>query len=226
MAAALQHIGIILDGNRRFAQKNMLNPLTGHEHGVKVVWDFFEWAKELRIKEVTMFAFSTENFKRSKVEVDYLLKLFVTEFDKLIKSGRLERDKIKIRFIGRLHMFDKKLRDKMEELVRYTKNFDGLTANFLMAYGGRAEIIDAANSLIKKGVKKIDEETLSKNLSLQSEPDLIIRTSEQRLSNFLLWQCAYSEIIFLPDKLWPEFTKQDLVNCIEDFNSRQRRFGK
>ncbi len=226
MASTLQHIGIILDGNRRFAQKNKLNPLTGHEHGVKVVWDFFEWAKELRIKEVTMFAFSTENFKRSKIEVDYLLRLFLTEFDKLIKSGRLERDKIKIRFIGRLHMFDKKLQDKMNELTDYTKNFNGVTANFCMAYGGRAEIIDAVNSLIKKGAKKIDERTLSKNLSLPSEPDLIIRTSEQRLSNFLLWQCAYSEIIFLPDKLWPEFTKHDLVDCIEDFNSRQRRFGK
>ncbi|MFH0752115.1 MAG: polyprenyl diphosphate synthase [archaeon] len=226
MTSSLKHLGIILDGNRRFAKKNKLNPLTGHEHGVKVVWDFFEWAKELGIKEVTMYAFSTENFKRSKIEVNYLLKLFFTEFDKLLASGRLENDKIKVNFVGRLNLFDKKLQNKMKEMMEQTKNYKGITANFCMAYGGRAEIVDSVNNLIKKGVKKVDENMISKNLSLQSSPDLIIRTSEQRLSNFLLWQCAYSEIMFLPKMLWPEFTKKDLIKCIGNFNSRQRRFGK
>jgi len=221
-----KHIGIILDGNRRYAKKNKLNPLSGHEYGVQRVWDIFDWAKELGIKELTFYAFSTENFKRDKTEVDYLMNVFYREFDKLLKSGKLEKNKIKIRFIGRLYMFDKKIQEKMKEITNHTKDFDGFTSNFCMAYGGRAEIVDAVNRLIEKGVKKIDEEMIFQNLYLQSEPDLIIRTSEQRLSNFLMWQSAYSEIIFLPDKLWPEFTKEDLVACIEEFERRTRRFGK
>ncbi len=220
------HIGIILDGNRRYAKKNKLNLLKGHDYGVQRVWDLFDWAKELGIKELTFYAFSTENFKRDKKEVEYLMGLFFQEFDKLLKSGKLEKNKIKIQFIGRLYMFDEKLKSKMEELMDFTKDFDGFTANFCMAYGGRAEIVDAVNRLIEKGVKKVDEEMIFKNLYLQSEPDLVIRTSEQRISNFLMWQSAYSEIIFLPDKLWPEFAKQDLVDCIEEFKRRERRYGK
>lgn len=226
MTGELKHLGIILDGNRRFAKKNKLNPLTGHEHGMKVVWDFFDWAKELGIKEVTMYAFSTENFKRTKAEVDYILKLFLREFDKLLKSGKLEKEKIKITFIGRLNMFPQKLQNKMKEMMEHTKNFNEMAANFCMGYGGRYEIIDAVNNIIKKGIKEADEKTITENLYLQSEPELIIRTSEQRLSNFLIWQSAYSEITFLPELLWPEFTKQDLARCVEDFSSRQRRFGK
>ena len=122
-------------------------------------------------------------------------------------------------------MFEKKLHDKMDEMMEETKNYSNLTANFCMAYGGRAEIVDAVNKLIKNK-KEITEQNITNNLYLSSEPELIIRTSEQRLSNFLMWQGAYSEIIFLPNKLWPEFTKQDLIDCVEEFNSRQRRFGK
>ncbi|MDP2909238.1 MAG: polyprenyl diphosphate synthase, partial [Nanoarchaeota archaeon] len=137
------HVGIVLDGNRRFAKKNKLNPLKGHEYGVQMVWDLFDWAKELGIKELTLYAFSTENFRRNKEEVEYLMKLFFREFDKLLKSGKLEKNRIKVRFIGRLYMFNDKLRAKMEELGGYTKDFDGFTANFCMAYGGRCEIVDA-----------------------------------------------------------------------------------
>lgn len=221
-----RHVGIILDGNRRFSKKHGLNPFDGHKYGVETVWNLFDWAKELGLKEISLYAFSTENFRRNKDEVDYLMNIFLTEFDKLLKSGKLEKNRIKIRFIGRLHMFDDKLRSKMEELMEYTEEFDDFTANFCMAYGGRIEIVDAVNRLIKQGVKEVDEEMISKNLYLSSEPDLIIRTSEQRLSNFLMWQSAYSEIIFLPDKLWPEFSKQDLIACVEEFRRRARRFGK
>ncbi len=226
MDTKLKHLGLILDGNRRYAKKHNLNPLSGHDYGIKVVWDLFDWCKELDIREVSMYAFSTENFSRQKTEVNYLMKLFLNEFDKLLKSGKLGREKIKLRFIGRLEMFPQKLQDKMQALMNCTKDFKEFTANFCMAYGGRAEIVDAVNRLISQGAKKIDEEAISENLYLQSEPDLVIRTSEQRLSNFLMWQSAYSEIIFLPDKLWPEFTKQDLTACVDEFNSRQRRFGK
>jgi len=222
----LKHVGIILDGNRRFAKKSNLGPLKGHEYGVKTVWDIFDWAKDLGIKELTLYAFSTENFKRSKREVEYLMDIFLREFDKLMKSGNLEKNEIRIRFVGRLQMFDENLRNKMEELMDYTKDFDNFTANFCMAYGGRLEIVDSVNKLIKQGVKEVDEDMIFKNLYLQSEPDLIIRTSEQRISNFLMWQSAYSEIIFLPDKLWPEFTKQDLIDCVEEFKRRKRRYGK
>lgn len=220
------HVAVIIDGNRRYARKHNLNPLSGHEYGVKIVWDLFDWARDLSIKELTLYAFSTENFKRDKIEVDYLMKVFLKEFDKLLKSGKLEKHRIKIRFLGRLHLFDKKVRDKMEELMKYTKDFDSFVANFCMAYGGRAEIVDTVNKLMKQGVEGVDEGLIFKNLYLQSEPDLIIRTSEQRLSNFLVWQGAYSEVIFLPEVLWPEFSRQDLVNCVEEFKRRKRRFGK
>ena len=226
METKLNHLGIILDGNRRFAKKNNINPLKGHEYGAQTVWNLFKWAKELGIKELSLYAFSTENFKRSKIEVEYLMNVFLKEFDKLLKSGNLEKNRIKVRFIGRLHMFDKKIQEKMKELMEHTKDFDSFIANFCMAYGGRAEIVDAVNKLIKQGVKEVDETMIFENLYLPSEPDLIVRTSEQRLSNFLMWQGAYSEIMFLPDKLWPEFTKQDLVDCVEEFKSRKRRYGK
>ena len=226
METKLNHLGIILDGNRRFAKKNNINPLKGHEYGAQTVWNLFNWAKELGIKELSLYAFSTENFKRSKIEVEYLMNVFLKEFDKLLKSGNLEKNRIKVRFIGRLHMFDKKIQEKMKELMEHTKDFDSFIANFCMAYGGRAEIVDAVNKLIKQGVKEVDETMIFENLYLPSEPDLIVRTSEQRLSNFLMWQGAYSEIMFLPDKLWPEFTKQDLVDCVEEFKSRKRRYGK
>ncbi len=226
MVVGPKHIGIILDGNRRYARKNKINPLRGHEFGAKTVLDLFDWAKELGIKELTLYTFSTENFKRSKLEVDTLMRIFLKEADELISSGRLEKNRINIRFIGRLHLFNKKVRDKMEELMNLTKDFDSFKVNFCMAYGGRAEIIDAVNDLLKRGISKVDETIFQKSLYLNSEPDLIVRTSEQRLSNFLLWQSAYSEILFLPDKLWPEFSKEDLIFCVNEFKRRKRRFGK
>lgn len=226
MESKLNHVGVILDGNRRFARKKKLNLLKGHEYGLETVRNLFDWAKELGIKELTLYTFSTENFKRSKREVDFLMKIFLKEADKLLKSEKLEKDKIKIRFIGRLYMFDKAIQDKLKAVMERTKDFDEFTVNFCMAYGGRTEIVDSVNRLISQGVKEVDEDAIFNNLYLQSEPDLIIRTSEQRISNFLMWQSAYSEIIFLPDKLWPEFTKQDLINCVEEFKKRKRRFGE
>jgi len=220
-----KHIGIILDGNRRFSKKNNLNPLSGHEHGVQTVWNLFDWAKELNINELTLYAFSTENFNRNKEEVDYLMGVFLKEFDKLLNSGKLEKDEIRVRFLGRLCLFKDDIKGKMEELMDKTKDYDNFKVNFCMAYGGRAEIVDAVNNIIEKGINKVDENLISENLYLKSEPDLIIRTSEQRLSNFLIWQGTYSEIIFLPDLLWPEFSKEDLVDCVEEFKRRKRRFG-
>ncbi len=228
--AALRHVGIILDGNRRFAKRLMLKPFMGHDWGAKKVKALLEWCKEEGIKEVTLFAFSLENFDRPKREFDYLVRLFEDEFKKTLSDPLLYKDRIKIRFIGRTWLFPQSIYKLMLELMEKTKDHDQYTVNFAMAYDGRAEIVDAAKRLfekIKNGeAQEINEDEFSKCLYNRSYPDLIIRTSESRLSGFLLWQSSYSEIIFLPDKLWPEFTKDDFISCIEEYKKRQRRFGK
>src|SRR3989338_4964903 len=201
-----RHIGIILDGNRRFAQRLMLKPWKGHEWGAKKLEHLFEWCKEYGVKELTLYAFSVENFDRSK-------------------------KKVRFNMIGRIWMFPKDLQERMHKLMELTKNYTDYIVNFAMAYGGRAEVIDATKKIaeqVKKNkikVEDINEQVFSENLYMQDEPDLIIRTSESRLSGFLPWQSTYSEIIFLPDTLWPEFEKKDFIACINEFQKRQRRYG-
>jgi tritrans,polycis-undecaprenyl-diphosphate synthase [geranylgeranyl-diphosphate specific] len=227
-----KHIGIILDGNRRFSKKLMLKPWMGHEWGAKKVEKLFDWVKEIGIKEVTLYAFSVENFNRPKKEFEFLMKVFDDEFGRLLKDERLHKDKVRINFIGRIWMFPKEIHEKMKKLMEMTKNYDNYIFNFAMAYGGRAEIIDATKKIaekIKKGelnVDEINEEVFRKELYMESEPDLVIRTSgEQRTSGFLLWQGSYAEFYFC-EKLWPEFEKEDLLKAINDYNNRERRFGK
>ncbi|MBS3149541.1 di-trans,poly-cis-decaprenylcistransferase [Candidatus Woesearchaeota archaeon] len=227
-----RHIGIIIDGNRRFAKKLMLKPWMGHEWGAKKVEQLFDWCKDLNIKELTLYAFSLENFNRPKEEFDYLMNVFYHEFERLEKDPRIDENKIRIRFIGRTWKFNQELQDVMKRIEEKTKKYTSYNINFAMAYSGRAEIIDAVKKLgnnIKNGeisVDEINEEVFSKNLYLTSEPDLIIRTGgEKRLSGFLLWQGSYAEFIFF-DKMWPEFEKHDLISAVEEFNKRQRRFGQ
>ncbi|HUS50134.1 MAG TPA: polyprenyl diphosphate synthase [Candidatus Paceibacterota bacterium] len=221
----LRHVGIILDGNRRFSKRLMLKPLKGHEYGAKKVERLFDWVKELGIKELTLYCFSLENFNRPKKEFDYLMNLFKKEFSKLKNDKRIHRNKIKIRFIGKKELFDKELQRIIKELEDVTRKYSRYKINFAFGYGGRQEIIWAVKNLVKRR-KKINEKNLQKELWLGNEPDLIIRTGgEKRTSNFLPWQSIYSEWFFL-DKMWPEFTKQDLVKCIEEFKKRKRRFGK
>ena len=227
-----KHIGIILDGNRRFAKKLMMEPWRGHELGAEKIEKLFDWCKELRIKEMTLYCFSLENFNRPKKEFDFLMKIFKKEFSKLKQDKRLHEDKIKLRFIGKIELFDSEIQRLVKDLEEMTKDYNNYTINFAFAYGGREEIIDVTKKVaeqVKAGkldINDIDEGVFKRNLWLNSEPDLIIRTSESRLSGFLLFQSAYSEIIFLPEKLWPEFTKQDLLDCIEEYKKRSRRFGK
>jgi tritrans,polycis-undecaprenyl-diphosphate synthase [geranylgeranyl-diphosphate specific] len=219
------HIGIVLDGNRRFAKKLMKQPWKGHEEGAKRVEELLDWCKELRIKELTLYCFSLENFNRAKEEVDFLMKLFKKEFERLEKDKRIEENKVRIRFIGQKELLNKELQDLTKRIEEKTKNNKDYTINFAIAYGGRQEIIDAVKKLIECK-KEVNETNFKQCLSLKNEPDLIIRTGgEIRTSNFLPWQSVYSEWIFV-DKMWPEFTKQDLVNAIEEFNRRQRRFGR
>ncbi|MAG52700.1 MAG: di-trans,poly-cis-decaprenylcistransferase [Nanoarchaeota archaeon] len=226
-----KHVGIIIDGNRRFAKRLMLKPWKGHEWGAKKFEKLLEWSQEYKIKELTLYTFSIENFDRPQNEFNYLMKLFEKEAISLLKDKRLQENGIKINFIGRIHKFPRHIQGLMHEIMNLTKENSNYIVNMAMAYGGRAEIIDATKKIsqqIKEGklnIEDINEEVFNKNIYLESEPDLIIRTSESRLSGFLLWQSSYAEIIFLPEVLWPEFSKEHFTQCLEEYSKRKRRFG-
>ncbi|MBR9691517.1 di-trans,poly-cis-decaprenylcistransferase [Candidatus Woesearchaeota archaeon] len=232
MAEKPRHIGIILDGNRRFAKRLMKEPWKGHEYGAKKIGKLLDWCQEVGIKEMTLYAFSMQNFNRPKIEFNYLMKIFKEFFDNEEYNNKIHSNKIKIKFIGRIHLFPKDVYEKMKELEEATKDYDDYTINFAMAYGGREEIIDGIKKLgrnIEDGkinASELNEEVFEKFLYMNSEPDLIIRTGgDHRTSNFLAWQGVYAEWFFL-EKMWPEFEKEDLMKCIEDFSNRERRFGK
>lgn len=226
---APKHIGIILDGNRRYAKKLGLQPWKGHEFGIKKLEELLKWCQELGIKELTLYSFSTENFKRGKREKDFLFNIFKREFGNMKRREDIFRNNIRINVIGRLHMFPKGIRKAMLDIMEKTRKHKRFVVNFAMAYGGRQEIVDALKKIIKKSKKlkpsQINEKVITRNLYLKSEPDLVIRPGgETRTSNFLTWQSVYSEWVFIK-RLWPEFTKKDLVKCVEEFNKRERRFG-
>lgn len=225
-----RHIAIILDGNRRYARKIGLKPWKGHEFGVKKLEQLLEWCRELGIKELTLYSFSTENFKRTKQEKDFLFNIFKQEFNKLRYKEEIYKNKIRINVVGRLHMFPNDIQKSIKDIMKKTKKHNNFIVNFAMAYGGRQEIVDAFKKIIRNSKKLksdyIDEKMVSDNLYLKSEPDLVIRPGgEVRTSNFLTWQSVYSEWVFI-NKLWPEFTKGDLMKCINEFNKRERRFGE
>jgi len=221
----LEHLAVVIDGNRRWAKARNLRVWKGHEAGAETVDKLFNWCKELGIKETTVYVLSTENLKRDVLELNFLFDLFVRWFKKFKKDPRIKKDKVKIRFIGDLSLVPKNVAKLAKEIENSTKNYNNFIINFCFAYGGRLELLEAFNKLKnKKG--KITEKDIIENLWLSSEPDLIIRTGNQkRLSGFLPWQSTYSELIFL-DKMWPDFSKEDLISCIEEFKQRKRNFGK
>lgn len=229
------HVGIIMDGNRRFAQRLMLQPWKGHEWGAKKVEDVLEWTHELGIKTTSLYCLSYENFtSRPKNELDMLIKLFEREFSKKSTLEKFQRDNVRAKIIGKTELLPKKLQSILYRLEEETKNNTEYVVNFAIAYGGREEILDAARKIAieaKKGKidpKKLNEEVFGSFLLTKksTDPDLIIRTGgEKRISGFLLWQSAYSELFFT-DKMWPDFGKDDLVDALEDYHSRKRRFGK
>ena len=225
-----KHIAIILDGNRRYARKLGMQPWKGHEFGVKRLEELVKWCRELGIRELTLYAFSTENFDRTKTEKDFLFNIFRQEFGNMGCRKDIFENKVRINVIGRLGMFPKSIRNSMLDIMEKTKKQNKFIVNFAMAYGGRQEIADAFKKIIKnsKNLKpsQINENLITKNLYLKNEPDLVIRPGgEVRLSNFLIWQSTYSELFFI-DKLWPEFTKNDLIKILNEFKKRERRFGK
>jgi tritrans,polycis-undecaprenyl-diphosphate synthase [geranylgeranyl-diphosphate specific] len=227
-----KHVAIILDGNRRFAKKLMLKPWKGHEWGAKKVEQLLEWLKEFGIDEITLYAFSMQNFNRPKEEFNFLMNIFKEMCESLLTDKRVEENDIRVRFIGRIGLFPKDLTELMHQVMEKTKNNTQHTINLAMAYGGREEIIDAVIALskdVKEGKvtpEQVNEALLKSYLYMPDEPELIIRTGgEKRTSNFLPWQGIYSEWFFL-EKTWPEFEKEDLLQCIEEYQIRERRFGK
>lgn len=222
------HIAIILDGNRRFAKRLMLEPWKGHEYGAEKIEELLDYAKDLGIKEITLYCLSVENIKnRPKNELEFLFQLFKKEFKEMDRK-KIEKNKIKMRFIGNLDLLPKDLKEECLKLERETEKNNDFIVNFAIAYGGKQELIEAVKKIIKNKIntEEINEETIKENLYMTDEPDIIIRTGgEKRTSNFLIWQSTYSEWFFL-DKFWPEFEKQDLIQVIEEFKQRKRNFGK
>ncbi len=224
MKKNLNHLGIILDGNRRWAKEKGLSAFEGHKKGLDNIKKVINWCKEKGIKTLTLFVFSTENWKRPKNEVDYLMKL-AEKMELHFKEA--SKQNIKIRVIGQRDNLSPKVQNSINKLEELTKNNKAMTLNLALSYGGRAEIVEAVKNIIRQKIPidKINEALISKNL-WTSELDLIIRTGkEQRISNFLIWQAAYSELYFLK-KYWPDFNKKDLEEAISEYARRQRRYGK
>lgn len=230
------HIGIILDGNRRWASARDLIPWEGHREGAEKVKKFLQWCIDLDIRTVTLYGFSTENFQRSKKEVEELMKLYEENLQEVLKSDVIHKHRVCIKAIGRIHLLPRRLQALIHDVEEATKGYDRFYLNVALAYGGRAEIIDTTRKIAKmveEGVLTpgdIDEDLFENHLYTsylpKQDPDFIIRTSgEARLSGFLLWQSAYSELFFL-DVYWPEFREIDLERAIRSFQQRHRRFGK
>lgn len=230
-----EHIAIILDGNRRWAAEKDLDPWFGHEKGAEKVEQLLDWCAKIGVKSVTLYAFSTENFRRPQKEVEEIMRIAADRLRKILTDERIHRNKIRVKVIGRVHLLPTYLQNLIAEVEEATKKYSEHFLNIAFAYGGRAEIVDAARKISEK-VKQnelkpedVDESLFERFLYTshlpKQDPDLIIRTSgEERLSGFLLWQSAYSELCFL-DVYWPDFRLIDLLRAVRTFQKRKRRFG-
>jgi di-trans,poly-cis-decaprenylcistransferase len=228
----IKHIAIIMDGNRRWAKSHNLDTKLGHKKGAEVLETISRYCNKIGLEYLTVYAFSTENWKRTKEEVGAIMLILQMYLDRFLKTADL--DNIKLRILGDIDGVPEELRKKMIQMEERTKDNTGLNLNIAFNYGGRAEIVRATQRIAqdvldgKMEIKDINEETISNNLYTcgQSDPDLVIRTSgELRMSNFLPWQITYSEFLFL-DKYWPDFTSEDIDNAINEYNNRHRRIGK
>ena len=230
-----EHIAIILDGNRRWASEKVLDPWLGHEKGAEKIEELLDWCLKLDVKSVTLYTFSTENFRRTSAEIQQIMRIAEEWFRKILTDKRIHGDKIRVKVLGRAGLLPEELRQLIEEVEKATEKYDKHFLNFAFAYGGRAEIVDAARKIaeeVDSGKLKpdsVDEKTFEQYLYTshmpQQDPDMIIRTSgEERLSGFLLWQSAYSELFFL-DVYWPDFRLIDLLRAVRTFQRRKRRFG-
>ena len=233
-----RHLGLILDGNRRFARAIGLDARRGHEFGVQKLHQVLDWCAETGIAHVTLFVFSNDNFSRKAEEVEYLLNLFVRESANLVESPKLQAHGIRIRVIGQRHRLPERVVRAIDDLETRTRDNTGLSLNIAMAYDGREEIADAVRGLLgdlteqglslETAIQRVSVDNIGRHLYMAGlpDPDFIIRTSgELRLSGFCLWQSAYSEYYFC-EALWPDFRRIDFLRSIRSYQSRQRRFGR
>jgi tritrans,polycis-undecaprenyl-diphosphate synthase [geranylgeranyl-diphosphate specific] len=223
-----------MDGNRRYAKEAGMNPKLGHHIGKEKIKDTLDWCLELGVRNLTLYAFSTENFKRSPDEIRELMNLCRNELEKAKKDSRIHKNKIKINVIGQFDTLPIDIQQSAQNIMEETKKYTNYTLTIALAYGGREEIINAIQHIAedvkteKLDIDTIDESIVSSYLYTNGlpDPDLILRTSgEERISNFLLWQVAYSEFYF-SDVYWPAFEKKDFLQAIETFQQRKRRFGQ
>ncbi len=225
-STAPKSVGIIMDGNRRWAKENELHKFEGHKAGLEKIKEVLQWIQDTGISEVTFYAFSSENWSRAEDEVGEMMRLVEYAFgawmDEVVQKG------IRIRIIGDRTKFSQKIQELFLKAEESTKSGDKGTLIFALSYGGRSEIIAAANSAMRSGVTEITEESLRANMwshDLQ-DPELIIRTGgDKRLSNFLTWQSVYSELFFIDTK-WPAFSKEEFFAILEEYSGRERRHGK
>lgn len=220
-----RHIAIIMDGNRRWAKRKFLPTGYGHKKGFDTFVSVADACGKLGVEYLTVYAFSTENWSRSADEVDTLTGIIKDSVSSYIP--KLTENNIRLRVLGEMHRFDEDTRKALEESIKASENNTGLKVNICLSYGGRADITRAVNKLIASGKKDVTENDISEYLYTASMPDpeLMIRTGgEIRISNFLLWQCAYSEMYFT-DVLWPDFTGDTLMDAVKWYSGRSRRFG-
>ncbi len=231
-----EHVAIILDGNRRWASNKSLIPWIGHRYGANKIDELMDWCIELDVKIITLYAFSTENFCRPPKEVEEIMRLIEEKLLSILENERIHENKIRVKAIGRLDLLPKSTQEVIQRVEEATKMYSDRFLNVAMAYGGRAEIVDATKKIAKEAVQgelnpdEINEKLFEKYLYTAHMPrqdaDLIIRTSgEERLSGFLSWQSAYSELCFV-DVNWPEFRFIDLLRAVRTYQRRKRRFGK
>ncbi|MDC7714182.1 polyprenyl diphosphate synthase [Vogesella sp. LYT5W] len=221
-----RHIAIIMDGNGRWAKKRFLPRVAGHKRGLESVRDTIKACAELGVEYLTLFAFSTENWRRPPDEVSFLMGLFMTALEREV--DKLHHNNIRLHVIGSRERFSAEIVERIERAEAQTARNAGLVLTIAADYGGRWDVMQAANRLLTQGATRLDEAALAANLSMAyaPEPDLFIRTGgEQRISNFLLWQLAYTELFFT-DLLWPDFDAQALTSAVASFQSRERRFGR
>lgn len=224
----LKHIAIIMDGNRRWAKEKNLPSAMGHKKGVDSLKNILRTCNDFSIKYLTVYAFSTENWNRKKEEVEFLMNLVAVTLTN--ELAEMHKENVQIYFIGDLTKLSDKLQKILANAVETTKNNTGVVLQIALNYGSRDEIVHAVQKIVESGVKsdEIDEQLISENLYTAGvpDPDILIRTGgEQRISNYLLWQIAYSEII-IRSEFWPDFDKNSLKDSILEFGKRQRRYGK
>ena len=228
-----EHIAIVPDGNRRWGQYHGVSKEGAYAIGIRKIGHVAKWCRDAGVKMLTMWGFSTENFERDEKEIGMLFSLFEQNLKEALRrrdgtDDYTRRYDAKVRFLGRINLFPKKIQEMFRKVEEHTKSHETHSLNLLLAYGGRAEIVDAVNTLMKEGKGEVSEEDISSHMYTAGlpDPDLVIRTSgEQRLSGLMPWQTVYSEIYF-SGKLWPDFSKADFEEALFFYAKRKRRFGK